>query len=61
MTAAAGTGCHEATREVQGAMIDRQEYRAIEAAATRDERSMRVMEYALALVALVAAVLLAIR
>lgn len=42
-------------------MIDRTPLRAAPTAATRDERSMRVMEYAMAIVAIASAVLLAIR
>ncbi len=42
-------------------MIDRQEIRVVEATARRDERSMRVFEYALALLALASAVLMAVR
>jgi hypothetical protein len=42
-------------------MIDQTRVSAEHAALPRDERSMRVMEYAMAIIALVAAVLLSLR
>jgi hypothetical protein len=42
-------------------MIDRTQVRTADPEELRDERSMRVMEYAMAILALIAAVLLSIR